>query len=276
MKRAICIAILTLLANDAAAGDTCDGDDTVSIVGEVIEALFASGSGSSSEETRSGPAEAACEHDVHGYSECKEFGAWSTRKAAVNVELGTAVRTFASPLGERHGTIMHEQESFSYRVAGSERPDTAVVGRLRATVGWRHGLYAGVESEVGALTKNNAAAEMTSEGMLGTPDIRQTSAITYGGLAVAGIGKRLGPVEVGAESAAGFRALAYHYSSAYLACETSTSITAVMPVLEARARGSVWVTPFVSVGATYGKSLVDVGSVGGLYMQWSTRAFGGR
>jgi hypothetical protein len=50
----------------------------------------------------------------------------------------------------------------------------------------------------------------------------------------------------------------------------------MMPVLEARARGSVWVTPFISVGATAGKSLVDEGTVAGMYMQWSTRAFGGR
>lgn len=277
MKHVICIATLTLLANDAVAGDTCDGDDTLSIVGEVIEALASSGSGSSSEETHAGPAEAACAHDVHGYSECKEFGAWSTRKTAVNVELGTAMRTFVSPLGQRTGTITHEQEAFSYRVVGpTHQPDTAVVGQLRATVGWRYGLYAGAEGEFGALTRNNVAAEMTSGGMLGTPDIRQTSALAYGGLAVAGIGRRLGPVELGVESAAGFRALAYQYSSAYLACQTDTSITAAMPVLEARARGSVWVTPFVSVGATYGKSLVDDGTVGGLYMQWSTRAFGGR
>lgn len=276
MKRAVCIATLLLVARDA-AGDSCPGSTTADIVGGVLEAIAGSGSGSSSE-ARSGPGQEACDHDVHGYSTCKEFGKWSTSvEKAVNLELGTAMRTFVSPLGERHGTLTHEEEAFSYRVVGpSDRPDTAVVGQLRASVGWRYGLYAGAEGELGALTRNNVAAEMTSDGMRGTPDIRQTSVLAYGGLVVAGIGRRLGPVEVGVESAAGFRALAYQYSSAYLSCETTTSITTAMPVLEARARGSVWVTPFVSVGATFGKSLVDEGRVGGLYMQWSTRTFGGR
>ena len=277
MNRALAI-VLMLAARDAVADDSCDGSSTADIVAGVLDAIAHSGSGSSDEETHAGPAESACEHDVHGYSECKEFGAWSTRKAAVNVEVGTAMRQFASPLGERNGTITHEEEAFSYRVVGpgARRPDTAVVGQLRATVGWRYGLYLGAEGELGALTANNVAAEMTSDGMLGTPDIRQTSVIAYGSAAVAGIGKRLGPIELGVETAGGFRALSYNYSSSYLSCETTTTITAAMPVLEARARAAVWATPFVSVGASYGKSLVDEGTVGGLYMQWSTRAFGGR
>ena len=276
MKRAIGIATVLLLARDAAA-DSCDGSTAADIVGGVLEAIAGSGSGSS-EDKHSGPAQEACDHDVHGFSTCKKFGKWSTSvEKAVNVELGTAMRTFVSPLGERHGTLTHEQEAFSYRVASPEtRPDTAVVGQLRASVGWRYGLYAGGEVELGALTANNVAAEMTSDGMRGTPDIRQTSVLAYGGLAVAGIGRRLGPFELGVESAGGFRALSYNYSSAYLSCETTTSITAAMPVLEARARGSVWVTPFISVGATAGKSLVDDGTVAGMYMQWTTRTFGGR
>ena len=279
MKRiAIVLPVLPvfLLARDAAA-DSCDGSTTADIIGGVLEALAGSSSSSSSEDKHSGPARDACDQDVHGYSTCKEFGKWSTSvKKAVNVEVGTAMRTFVSPLGERNGTLMHEQEAFSYRVVGPARTDTAVVGQLRASVGWRYGLYAGGEVELGALTANNVAAEMTSDGMRGMPDIRQTSVIAYGGLAVAGIGRRLGPVEVGVESAAGFRALSYNYSSAYLSCETTTSITAAMPVLEARARGSIWVTPFISVGATAGKSLVDDGTVAGMYMQWTTRTFGGR
>ena len=265
MRRTLHLLALALLApaGDAAADDCGDGSSTADLVFGVLEAVTQSGD-SSDADAHKGPAEAVCTEDGKG---CEDDDG-----PPISIEIGTAVRSFVSPLGERTGQITHEGESFSYRVVGpgSSRPDTAFVAQLRIAVGLRYGFYVGGEGEGGMLTANNVAAEMTSSGTLGTPDITPASVTAYGGAAIAGIGHRLGPIDLGLESAGGFRALAYHYHSDYLACSDNTSITAAQPVLEGRARAAVWVSSEISLGATYGRSLIDESSLGGLYLRWAT------
>jgi len=220
--------------------------------------------------------------DVAGYARCKKFGAWGAnlRFPSLIIELGTAVRQFASPLGERAGTISHGDESFSYRVIGPSSGarklplDTAVVATLRVGVALRYGFYVAADAEVGALTDGTARAEMTSSGVRGTPAIEQTSVAVLSGLGVAGVRARLGSLNLGVEAAGGFRTLTYNYDSKYHACEETMSITTGMTVLEARARAAVWVSPFVTLGATAGKSLIDDSWVGGIYVGAHSRAFG--
>jgi hypothetical protein len=197
------------------------------------------------------------------------------------VELGFAVRQFASPLGERTGTITHADESFTYRVIGPRseaKPamDTAVVAQLRIGTALAHGFYVALDGEAGGVTEAAGSAEMTSTGAHGSLDFQQTAVTMMSGLGVAGLRLRLGNLHVAGEAAGGFRTLSYSYQSKYLACEQTTTLTDTSPVLEARARAAWWVTPFITVGATAGKSLIDDAWMGGLFVGGHTRTFGGQ
>lgn len=244
---------------------------------------YSSGSSSSSDSSST----PACvdETDIVGYRRCTKFGSWSTwHMPLFFLELGSAARTFASPLGATTGHVTHDAESFTYRVMGkppaaATRPEAALVMTARLGFGLSHGLYFAAEGELGGLTRTSAAsrAEMTSTGTFGAPSITYTSSLVAGAHAVAGIQGAVGPGSLGAEMVGGVRSITHDYESRYLACVTTTSHTAAMPVLEARARASFWLTPFVNVGATAGASLIDRGAwVGGLNLGFVTQAYGGQ
>jgi hypothetical protein len=170
-------------------------------------------------------------------------------------------------------------DAFQYRVIGPQaraQLDTAVVGQLRLGVGLRHGFYVGVEGEAGGVTDGRSDAEMMTPGERGAPELVASHVLLFGGLAVAGARTRIGALDLGLEAAGGAHLVVYGYESHYLACATTTSITEVMPALEARARAAVWATPFLSLGVTAGKSLVDSAWIGGVSLGFSSRAFGGR
>jgi hypothetical protein len=275
--RVVLASAVLLVARSAAAGSTCGGSDSSS------SSSSSSSYDSSSSSSYSTPSEPACVEttDIHGYRECKKFGAWSAGSSlpAFHLELGTAMRRFASPLGERTGTVTHGMESFQYRVIAPEARaalDTAVVAQLRLGVGLRHGLFVAVEGEVGGVTDGRSEAEMMSAGERGAPDISASSVVLVGGLAVVGARTRIGALDLGLEAAGGAHAVVYGYQSHYLACETTTSITEVMPALEARARAALWATPYISLGVTAGKSLIDSAWIGGVSLGLTSRAFGGR
>lgn len=285
----IALALAALPAATASAGESCDsggGSSGGSSSGSSSDSSGGSSdysSSDSSSSSTSAPAVPACVDgtDVHGYRTCTKFGTWSNnlRVPAIIIELGTAVRQFPSPLGERTGTVTHGEESFAYRVVGpgtaNVAMDTAVVGTLRVGVGLRHGFYVAADGEAGGLTASQGSSEMTSSGVRGTPDFRQTHVVVLSGLGVLGVRARLGNLQLGAEAAGGLRTLTYSYQSNYLACEQTASFTTSMPVLEARARAALWVTPFISIGATAGKSVIDEAWVGGVYFNANSRAFGG-
>jgi len=213
---------------------------------------------------------------------CAEYGAWRMRNMpTVTLDFGVATRTLASPLGAETGTVTHDMQSFSYRVVGpASRPsaplENAVVGQLRVGAPLRHGFYVAGEMEIGALTGSGVAAEMTSSGELGTPTLTSSSTMLLGGVGVLGFGGRIGSVDLGLEVAGGGRVLAYTYDSAYLACETSSTITAASAVLEGRARASVWLSPHVTLSALAGRSALDDGIMGGLSIGFTNHAFGQR
>lgn len=242
-------------------------------------------SASSSSDSSSTPA-CVDETDIVGYRRCTKFGSWSAwHMPLFFLELGSATRTFGSPLDATTGHVTHDAESFSYRVMGKppaavvSRPETAVVATARLGFGLSHGIYLAAEGEVGGLTRTSAAsrAEMTSTGTFGAPSITHTSSLVAAAHAVAGIQGAVGPGSLGAEIAGGVRSITHYYESRYLACVTTTAHGAAMPVLEARARASYWLTPFISVGATAGASLVDRGAwVGGLHLGFATQAYGGQ
>ena len=277
MKR-FAILVVLLAAERAHAGE-CGSSSSDSSSDSSDDSSSDESSSSSSSE----PAVPACVDttDVHGFRNCTRFGTWgnTTSMPGFILELGTAVRQFAQPLRARSGSLSHDQESFSYRVvnpmAETDQLETAAVVSARVGVAIRHGFYVAGEAEFGAIAGAATHAEMTSEGDRGTPLIEQTSVTVTSALAVGGFRTRLGSLGVGVEAAGGFRLLSYNFSSQYHACETTMTLYETQEVLEARARAQYFVTPFVAVGATYGKSLIDDAWVGGIYIGGTTRAFGG-
>ena len=117
---------------------------------------------------------------------------------------------------------------------------------------------------------------MMTPGMRGTPELARTSVALVGGYAVAGFRGRSGKLDLGAEAAAGGYVVQYNYQSQYHACETTTSVSAGKGLVEARARAAYWFSPYAQVGAAMGKSLIDDGWMTGVFINGTTRSFGGR
>ena len=206
---------------------------------------------------------------------------WSARPP-ITLDIGFAARTFASPLGTKSGSVSHDGQAFGYRVVGPAARDNAplenaFVGQLRVGKPLPYNFYTAAELELGALAGAAVSPEMTSSGPLGTPTLTPSTVMMLGGTGILGIGGRVtSSLDLGVELAGGVRVLAYSFDSTYLACETSTTITAAQPMLEARARASLWLTPHVALSALAGKSALDNGMVGGLAIGLTNHAFAGR
>jgi len=81
---------------------------------------------------------------------------------------------------------------------------------------------------------------------------------------------------LGMRTAGGVRAASYSFESSYHGCLQATSVTAVAPIAEARVRGELWVSPWLTAGLTAGASVLEKHAwMGGLYLGVHTRAFGG-
>jgi hypothetical protein len=227
----------------------------------------------------------ACEDtsQVVGYRNCTKFGTWATntRIPHLSIEGGVAVRQFGSMLDGQTGKVSHGTQDFLYRVVtpdDSRQLDTAVFSTVRAGVAMSHGLYSALEVGLGALAQPGRAATemMTDGGALGTPQLEQRRGFVVDTLATVGVRgvSRIGGL--GVELAGGVRTASYTFYSVYRACEHDTSIRAVGPLAEARARGEVWLNPWLTAGVSVGTSLLERGTwMGGLFLGVHSRAFGG-
>lgn len=274
---ALALVLALALPSTALAG-TC-GSDGGSSSNDSLDTSSLSDDSSSS----STPA-CTDETDIVGYRRCVKFGAWGSprRVPLLVIELGTAMRTFSSPLGTATGELSHEDERFTYRVvsappsAAVPAMDAALVSTLRLGLGLPHGLYAAAEGELGGLVRNSTRAEMTSTGTFGAPTLTPGASLVAGALGIVGARGAAGRGTFGVEVAGGVRAISYTYDSRYLACEGSTTQSVRSPLLEARARASLWLSPFVNLGVTAGASIIDRGAwIAGAHLGFVTQAFGG-
>ncbi|HEY0985415.1 MAG TPA: hypothetical protein VGD80_00135 [Kofleriaceae bacterium] len=220
--------------------------------------------------------------DVVGYRQCTKFGAWgmNPRVPHLAIEGGLIVRQFESRLDGQTGTVSHGAESFSYRAVTATRSralDTAVLSTLRATLGLSHGLYAGAEVDLGGIVApGRAATEMMSSGVFGEPELRQDGGFVVDSLATVGIRGAGHAGAIAVELSGGMRALSYGFHSSYHDCVTGSSVLVYAPVAEARARGELWLSPWLTAGVTVGTSVLESRTwMGGLYLGVHTRAFGG-
>jgi hypothetical protein len=220
--------------------------------------------------------------DVVGYRECTRFGAWgmNTRIPRITIEGGVLVRQFASRLDGQTGTFRHGKESFTYRaMTGTPRRvlDTAVLSTLRANLALSHGLYVAAEVDLGGIAApGRAATEMMSSGVFGDPELRQDGGFVVDSLATVGLrgAGRTGALAV--ELSGGMRAVSYGFHSTYHDCVAGSSVVTYGPVGEARARGELWLSPWLTAGVTVGTSVLESRTwMGGLYLGVHTRAFGG-
>jgi hypothetical protein len=228
----------------------------------------------------------SCKDDsaVVGFRPCTSFGDWGGHLEAPHVafEAGVIVRQFDSLLDGQTGTVSHGSESFTFRTVmpvGSTRRslDTAVLSTMRASFDATHGLYSAVEFDLGGLTQpGRASMEMMSTGAFGAPDLSQRGGLIVDSLAAVGFRGQTHAGSLGIEMAGGMRAVSYHFHSSYHDCEQMTTLTAFGAIAEARARGELWLSPWVTAGATIGTSVIENHTwMGGVYLGFHTRAFGG-
>lgn len=188
------------------------------------------------------------------------------------------MRRFPSRLGTRDGSLSHDGESFSYRIVdGPEATmDSALLTTMRFGVGVSRHLYVASDVELGGLVSPRAEAQMTSSGQFGTPSITPARTMVLDVLGAVGAQASAGRGTFAVELAGGLRTLRHQYESRYLACQQTETISETYGVVETRARAQAWLTPFVSLGATVGASVLDRADwTVGVQLGVHSRAFAG-
>ncbi len=240
----------------------------------------------SSSDSGSSSSTPACidDTDVHGFRHCTKFGAWSAtmRVPKLFFELGTGVRQFGTGLSTQSAAVSHGAENFAYRVVMPESAepasDVAMLTTFRIGFGITRGLYSGLELELGGLVAPASASTemMTSPGTYGSPNVQQRGGLVLGFAGVGGYRASLGRLSLGVEGAAGLRNVRYNFESNYHNCVSTTTVSSVHEVVEARARAELWLNPWISAGAMLGSNVLEQNDwMAGLYFGFHTRAFAG-
>lgn len=218
--------------------------------------------------------------DVVGLRHCARYAAWAVRFPRLVIEAGAMVRRFPSLLDDQRGSVSHGAESFAYRVvqtAPRRALDTAILSTMRASLSLSGALYGGLEVDLGGVAQpGQAKAEMMSTGTFGSPRLAQDSGFIVDTLGLVGLRSALGFGGVAVELAGGVRTVSYSFHSDYHDCVSSTTVSAVAPVGDARARGELWLGPWLTAGVAVGTSLLERRNwSGALYLGIHSRAFGG-
>jgi len=282
----ITAALAVMAQAPLASASSCQGSSTTNYSGNYCPGNYSGGSSGSYVylgHTVSVAPQCEDETDVIGYRRCTKFGAWGHSLELPNlaIEAGVVTRQFGTLLNSQTGTVLHGVESFAFRVMGGQaqtRPvDTAVLTSLRASVALSHGMYTALEVDLGGLAQpGQTPTEMMSSGVFGTPELQQERGLLVDSLATVGVRAATHAGAISAELAGGVRYASYSFHSSYHQCEQSVSIKATEPLAEARVRGELWVTPWLTAGLTVGTSVIERHTwMGGLYLGVHTHAFGG-
>jgi hypothetical protein len=222
--------------------------------------------------------------DITGYRTCTKFGEWATntRLPHLFVEVGMNMRHFGNSLADTTQSVTHGSETFQYRVVmpagpGVRNIDTAITSDARVGVGLGHGMYVALDGELGGLTDPaRAGTEMMTTGTYGSPEIAQGTDMMMAGTGVFGARGTTKHGAFGVEMAAGARSVRYAFDSAYHDCNQTNTITTTKGIVEARARGELWLGPWITAGATIGTSVIEQGDwLAGVYLGVHSQAFGG-
>jgi hypothetical protein len=245
-----------------------------------------SSSSSDSSSSSSGTTTPSCYDttDVHGYRECTDFGAWRARRSAVAVEVGLVSSMVDLSSLSTSGDISHSDGStYSYRIVGEDlgndllRPATGIA--LRTLVHGRH-LYGGLESSFQFIDGAPAQRIYMDSGAMLSPRLTGVTST----LAVLGARRfadqLFGPlaphgVSAGAELGAGVHMISVEADSVKGSCVTTDTSLDVSPVIAARARVDVWLSPYVSFGLWGGSDLLSRSPSAGLVISSHFRPFDG-
>ncbi len=117
---------------------------------------------------------------------------------------------------------------------------------------------------------------MMTTGTYGSPNVAQGTDMMMSGAGVVGMRGTTRRAAFGVEMAGGARSVRYAFDSAYHDCNTTTTITSTAAIVEARARGEVWLGPWLTAGATLGSSVITRGDwLAGIYLGVHTHSYDG-
>lgn len=201
-------------------------------------------------DTSYSPPQCVDDTDVVGYRKCPTYGVWGENLLApyVFVDLGVNTWHFTTPGDAPSSTARSVSSASSSMMSPASNKSRMLTYDERVGVGMRYGLYVAFDFELGAFASQPA----TSSGLLA--------------LVSAGIEHRLGPITLGAEVTGGVLA----YSPA-----NSTALDSER-VLEGRARGDFWLTPWLTLSGVVGTSLISDGWMAGAAFGFHTHAYGRR
>lgn len=171
--------------------------------------------------------------EVIGYRDCTPYGAWSREvdEPDIFIEYGLLWRHLDSGGGSTRSLRTSSTTSTTPR---KQDGGGALVVDERLGVSGAYGAYVAADVEIG---------DFAADGSESNRDI------LIGAAGSVGFRGRLGGLSLGAELTGGYRG-----TSAVDNHDLDGS-----PVFEARARGSLWLTPWVTLGGVAGSSLLDRG-----------------
>ena len=213
---------------------------------------------------------------VVGYRTCAPYGTWSTLARMPRVSVDVGLWSSVIDLGglDVGGTVTHSDGStYNYRVVGSELgQDAEVVGIRSRLLAHRGATYVGLESGVGGIV----ASEVDHRQPMSSTELAsRTAAVATGGV-VAGGRVFVGRLSIGVEVMAGLRGVSVTSTSTHGACVVEDVQWSAAPTVEVRARGQLWLTPWITAGAYLGRDALGGQTSAGLDLGFHLRAFDGR
>lgn len=237
--------------------------------------------------THSGPPRWVCTREPHGPVNVAVAAAWAARAGSDDDEsdcsnpggvdyvgdrsCGTRFGTWALPM---RLPPMFLDWGFQLRSvdvtlpSGSKALAPAFTTNFRFGIGITHGVYVGLDTEVGGAW---GAAESASAPGLPPP----TAAIYVGMYGVTGVRGSLGPVSLATEIGWGFRAV-QEGATQTAGSTQQMGLSDFAGAIEARVRAELWLSPWVSAGITAGVNALDTSEqMGGVFFSLHSRAYGG-
>ena len=220
---------------------------------------------------------------IIGYERCARFATrWGLPSwvPSLSLDLGLQMHRFSADRIDARSTVTHAGMPYSYRLTSVPEVDSTVVAnalglRMSATVRGKY--YVGAEEELGALTRSPriAVEPLATSGMV--PAMSTSAGLYMGARGLVGVQGSVDRVTLAGELDVGIRMIVFDTRSRVGADLQTDSILQTQPVLEGRVRASYWLSPWITVGATFGTSLVQRGDVAiGVDVAAHSRTFSGR
>jgi len=187
--------------------------------------------------------------DVVGYRECPGYGTWGNnlRDTYVFLDVGVTMRHYAW-----RGDVKGAARSSSPVSSTEGAADEAFLFDERVGFLLTRGLYTAIDFELGDVSDAR-------------PTNPSAHAIVVDGLVSLGLRGGLGPFVLRGELAGGV-----------MAASSTTRDLPTEAMFEARGRADLWLSPWVTIGAAAGASLIRQGDwLAGLYLGFHTWSFGG-